>query len=201
MADTHRIIHLTDKIQNFHLPALTKCSRTTTRRLFTLMVLTPTTRIRNRATNPTAIILIVLRSNRSRSPMRPPTLMCPRFALLRSILHMSNLLSLSRRATCPGTVTSRPSRPTADTGTIARRVVLTLAGLVIRRLRRRPPPPLPPLPTGLRRCFPRFPATSLLTTGLGNVRTRRLRCRQSSHLSPRTDRRRECCRRNFLFRL
>jgi len=77
---------------------------------------------------PTAIIPIVLRSNRSRSPMGPPTLMCPLFTLLRSILRMSNLSSLSRRAACPGTVTGRP---TVDTGTITRRVVLTLAGLII----------------------------------------------------------------------
>lgn len=196
MADT-RIIHLTDKIQNFHLAALTKCSRTTIRRLFTLMVLTPGTRTRSRVTSHTAITLPVLRfMGRFRLA---PTPMCPLFALPHSILHTSNPHSPSHRATCPGTVISRPSRPTVDTGTIARRVVLTPVGLVTRQLRRRLRQPLPPLPTGLRQCFPQSPATSLPTVGLGNDPTRLPPCRQSSRLSPRTDRRLGCYSPNFLF--
>ena len=155
MADTPRIIHLTVNIQNFHLLALTKCSHTTIRRLFTLMVLTPATRTPSRVINTTAITLLTVLHfrGRSRSRMGPPTLMCPLSALLRSIPHTSNLRSLSRRATCPGTVINRPSHRTVDTGTIARRVVLTLVGLVTRRLRRRPLRPPLPLPTGLHRCF------------------------------------------------
>jgi hypothetical protein len=123
-----------DKIQNFHLPALTKDFHTTICRLFTLMVLTPATRTRSCVISPIAIIPLTLLpfESRSRSNMGPPTLMCPPFALPHYILHMSNLHSLSHRATYTGTVISRPSRPIADTGTIARRVVLTLVGLIAR---------------------------------------------------------------------
>ena len=204
--DSLQIIHLTDNIQTFHPPALTKCSHTTIRRLFTLMVLTPATRTHNRATNLATITpRTVLRfRGHSRSRMGPPTLTCRRSGLLPHFtLRMSNLRSLSRRVTCLGTVIHRRSHPTAGgTGTIARRVVLTLVGPVIRRLLRRPlrPPALPTTTTGLRRCFRPSLATFLRTAGLGSDRIRRRRYRRSSRLSPRTDHRRGCCSRNFLFR-
>lgn len=194
MDGTSQITHLTDTIQNFLPPALTKCSHTTIRRLFTLMVLTTTTRTRTRVISPATITtLTVLRWPRSRSRMGPPTLTCPRSALrLHSILRMSNLPS---RVTCLGTAISHPM---VATGAIARRVVLTMVGLVIRRPLRRPPRP-PPLPiTGLR--FRPSPATFLPTVGPGNDRTRQRRYRTSNRLSPRTDRHPGCCSRNFLFR-
>ena len=199
MTDTTHGIHLTDKIQNFHLTPLTICSRTATRRLFTLMVLTPT-RIR-RAISPAAIttpLLIVLHSSRPSSRMGPPT-PC---ALLHSILHTSNLPTHpthSRRTTCPGAVISRPSHPTADTGMTARRVILTMVVLVTRRLRPQLPRPLP-LPTPGLLCF-RVSLITSLPMEPGSDHTQRPRCRRSSRLSPRTDRHPEYCRRNFLFRL